>query len=231
MPLALDRRNKMKNIITLFLLTVLSTSALAFQFPAIPIPGADSKEEESSSVSAADAQEAIVRDFKAALGFVLQAQGHVAKALGMEDTAESLRAEAGRLSGDDCAQSCLEEVTEASASGEQKIQERMAAGSDLDADSKKELSKAFPPLGKGTLRMTKLAPKAKDWVKSASSEIKSAGMMGAAKMKKKLGTGLYIAKATPKLIQEWTKTTSSMINFGKQAGVSTEGASGDEMEG
>ena len=50
-------------------------------------------------------------------------------------------------------------------------------------------------------------------------------------MKKKLGTGLYIAKATPKLIQEWTKTTSSMINFGKQAGVSTEGASGDEMEG
>ena len=108
----------MKNIITLFLLTALSTSALAFKIPAIP--GADSKEEESSSVSAADAQEAIVGDFKAALGFVLQAQGHVAKALGMEDTAESLRAEAGRLSGDDCAQSCLEEVTEASASGEQK---------------------------------------------------------------------------------------------------------------
>jgi hypothetical protein len=229
MPLALDRRDKMKNIITLFLLTALSTSALAFEIPAIP--GADSKEEESSSVSAADAQEAIVGDFKAALGFVLQAQGHVAKALGMEDTAESLRAEAGRLSGDDCAQSCLEEVTEASASGEQKIQERMAAGSDLDADSKKELTKAFPPLGKGTLRMTKLAPKAKEWAKSASSEIKSAGMMGAAKMKKKLGTGLYIAKATPKLISEWTKTTSSMINFGKQAGVSTEGASGDEMEG
>ena len=87
----------MKNIITLFLLTALSTSALAFKIPAIP--GADSKEEESSSVSAADAQEAIVGDFKAALGFVLQAQGHVAKALGMEDTAESLRAEAGRLSG------------------------------------------------------------------------------------------------------------------------------------
>ena len=219
----------MKNLITVFLLASLSTSALAFKIPSMP--GADSKEEASSSQSAADAQEAIVGDFKAALGLVLQAQGHVAAALGMGDMAESLRAEAGRLSGDDFAQSCLEEVTEASANGEQKIQEQMEAGSDLDAASKKELVKAYPPLGKGTLRMSKLAPKAKDWAKSASSEIKGAGMMGAAKMKKKLGVGLYIAKATPKLIKEWTKTTSAMISFGKKAGVSTEGASGDEMEG
>ncbi|MDA9839502.1 hypothetical protein N9B97_01785 [Porticoccaceae bacterium] len=219
----------MKNLITVFLLALLSTSALAIKMPSLP--GTDSKEEASSSQSAADAQEAIVGDFKVALGLVLQAQGHVAAALGMGDTAESLRAEAGRLSGDDCAQSCLEEVTEASANGEQKIQEQMEAGSDLDAASKKELVKAYPPLGKGTLRMSKLAPKAKDWAKSASSEIKAAGMMGAAKMKKKLGVGLYIASATPKLIKEWTKTTSAMISFGKKAGVSTEGASGDEMEG
>ena len=219
----------MKKSITFFLLATLSTSALAFKIPSVP--GADSKEEASSSQSAADLQETIVGDFKAALGLVLQAQGHVATALGMEDTAESLRAEAGRLSGDDCTQSCLEEVTEASANGEQKIQEKMEAGSDLDADSKKELEKAYPPLGRGTLQMSKLAPKAKDWATSASSEIKSAGIMGAAKMKKKLSAGLYVATATPKLIKEWTKTTSAMINFGKKAGVSTEGASGGEMEG
>jgi len=219
----------MQKLMTLCLLTTLSTSAMAFKIPSMP--GAEPEAEASSNQSAADAQEAIVGDFKAALGLILQAQGHVATALGMGDTAESLRAEAGRLSGDDCAQSCLEEVTEASANGEQKIQEKMDASSDLDDDSKKELVKAYPPLGKGTLRMTKLAPKAKDWAKSASSEIKGAGMMGAAKLKKKLSSGLYIAKATPKLIKEWSKTTSAMVSFGKKAGVSTDGASGDEMEG
>ena len=196
----------MKKLMTLCLLTTLSTSAMAFKIPSMP--GAEPEAEASSNQSAADAQEAIVGDFKAALGLILQAQGHVATALGMG-----------------------EEVTEASANGEQKIQEKMDASSDLDDDSKKELVKAYPPLGKGTLRMTKLAPKAKDWAKSASSEIKGAGMMGAAKLKKKLSSGLYIAKATPKLIKEWSKTTSAMVSFGKKAGVSTDGASGDEMEG
>ena len=219
----------MKQLITLLVILSLPSSVLAFKMPSIP--GGDSKNEESSGQSASKVQEAIVQDFKAALGLVLKAQGHVAIALGLGDIAESLRAEAGRLSGDDCAQSCLEEVTEASANGEKKIQEKMDAGSDLDADSKKELAKAFPSLAKGTLRMSKLLPKAKDWAKSASSEIKSAGMMGAAKVKKKLNTGLYIVKATPKLVKEWTNTTSAMISFGKKAGVPTDGAAGDEMEG
>ena len=220
----------MKKINLFVLLLVIASSAsAAFKVPTIP--GVGAAEENSSGLSAADSQEAIVTEFKTALGFVLEAQGHVATALGLSDIAESLRAEAGRLSGDDCAQSCLKEVTEASADGEKKIREQMSAGAALDADSKKELAKAFPPLGKGTLTMAGLAPKAKDWATSATGEIKNAGMMDAAKLKKKLGTGLYIAKTTPKLIKEWTATTSSMVSFGKKAGVPTEGASGDEMEG
>lgn len=219
----------MKNLVTLFLLTAISSSALAFQMPSVP--GVGSKEEESSGQSAADTQEAIVGDFKASLGHVLKAQGHVLKSLGMEDEAESLRAEGERLSGEDCKKSCLEEVIEASADAEKQYQDNLSAGADLDADSKKELTKAFLPLGKGTLIMSKLGPKAKDWAKSASSEIKGAGITGAAKLKKKLGTGLYIAQATPKLIKEWTKTTSSLVSFGKKAGVPTDGASGDEMDG
>ena len=219
----------MNNLITLFLLAVLSSSALAFKMPSLP--GAGSNEEASSGQSAADAQEAIVGDFKAALGHVLQAQAQVATALGMGELAKKSRFEAARLSGDDCAKSCLEEVTEASADGQQKIEEKMAEGSDLDANSKKELTKAFPPLLKGTLIMSKLAPKAKDWARSASSEIKGAGFTGAAKLKKKLGTGLYIVKVTPKLITEWTKTTSSFVSFGKKAGVPTDGSTGKEMDG
>jgi hypothetical protein len=219
----------MKNVILLFFATIFSSSTLAFNIPSLP--GVSGNGGNSSSQSASDAQEAIVGDFKAALGYVLKSQGHVAMALGMEDTAEGLRAEAGRLSGDDCAQSCLKEVTEASTEGTKKILEQMKAGSNLDADSKKELTKAFPPLVKGTLVMSKLAPKAKDWAKSASSEIKGAGFAGAAKLKKKLSTGLYIAKTTPKLIKEWSSTTSSFVSFGKQAGVPSDGASGDEMDG
>jgi len=198
------------------------------------LPGGDAgdtKKAESTGVSASDAQETIVNDFKIALGLVLEAQGHVAEALGLKDTAESLRAEAGRLSGDDCTESCLEEVTEASADGKDKIKEQMDAGADLDDSSKAVLSRAFIPLGKGTLKMAKLAPKAKDWAKSASAEIKEAGITGAGKMKKKFATGLYIAKTTPKLMKEWAKTTSSIVSFGKKVGVSTDGASGDEMEG
>ena len=220
----------MKNVLTLSLLVILSTSAFAaFKLPVVP--GVGGSGGESSGLSSADSQEAIVSEFKTALSFILEAQGHVAIALGLGDTADSLRAEAGRLSGDDCAQSCLKEVTEASADGEKKIREQMSAGAELDAESKKELTKAYPMLGKGTLTMAGLAPKAKDWATSATSEIKGAGVMGAAKLKKKLGTGLYIARTTPKLIKEWTDTTSSMVSFGKKVGVPTEGAAGDEMEG
>jgi hypothetical protein len=221
----------MKKIVMILMLTAVSNTAYSFGLPDLPGSSGGSGGAGASGPSASDAQEAIVGDFKLALGYVLQAQGHVATALGLNDIADGLKFQAGRLSGDDCVTSCLKEVSESSAAGEEKIKEKMAEGSDLDGNSKKELAKAFVPLGKGTYTMTKLAPKAKDWAKSASGEIKSAGLMGAAKLKKKLSSGLYIAKATPKLIKEWTKTTSSMVSFGKEAGVPTKGSSGSEMQG
>jgi hypothetical protein len=232
MPQAFNRSNKMKNILCCVFIGLLSSSAFALKMPGIPGSSADdAKETESPTVSASDAQEAVVGDFKTAFGLVLEAQGHVAEALGLKDTAESLRAEAGRLSGDDCAESCLKEVTEASADGKKKIQEQIDASSDLDDNSKAVLSRAFTPLVKGTLKMAQLAPKAKDWAKSASAEIKEAGIRGAGKMKKKFATGLYIAKTTPKLMKEWGKTTSQIVSFGKKVGVSTDGAAGTEMSG
>ena len=221
----------MNKLFMLVLLASLSSSALAFKMPSAPGGDSDAKEESNSGMSAADAQEAIVVDFKAALGHVFTAQGHVMAALGLKDGASQSTANADRLNGNDCKASCLEESAEASAAAQQKIEEEMAKGSELDAKGKKELAKAYIPLGKGTMRMAKLAPKAKDWAKGAMDEIKGAGVMGAGKMKKKLATGLYIAKTTPTLIGNWSKTTSDLISFGKKAGVSTKGASGDEMAG
>ena len=221
----------MKKLFMLVLLASLSSSALAFKMPSAPGGDSDAKEESNSGMSAADAQEAIVVDFKAALTHVVTAQSHVMGALGFKDDAAESLARAERLNGDDCKASCIEASAEASAAAQQKIEEEMASGLELDADGKKELAKAYIPLGKGTIRMAKLAPKAKDWAKAAMDEIKGAGVMGAGKMKKKLATGLYIAKTTPKLIGTWADTTTKLVSFGKKAGVSTKGASGDEMAG
>ena len=221
----------MNNVLCVFLLGILSSSAFALKMPGLPGGGGDDAKEESTGVSASDAQEAVVSDFKIAFGLVVEAQGHVAEALGLKTIADERRAGAERLSGDDCAASCLEETKEASAEAMKKIQESMDASSNLDDAGKAILSRAFTPLVKGTLKMAQLAPKAKDWAKSASAEIKEAGIRGAGKMKKKFATGLYIAKTTPKLMKEWGTTTSQIVSFGKKMGVSTDGASGSEMEG
>jgi len=222
----------MKNVLCCFFIGILSSSAFALKMPGLPGSGADdAKEAESTGISASDAQEAVVSDFRTAYRLVQEAQGHVAEALGLKKTADLLRTNAARISGDDCAESCFKETLETSAKGMETIQEAMDKSSNLDDNSKAILSQAFNPLVKGTLKMAQLAPKAKDWAKSASSEIKEAGLRGAGKMKKKFATGLYIAKTTPKLMKEWGKTTSQIVSFGKKVGVSTDGAAGTEMEG
>jgi hypothetical protein len=232
MPQASNRSNKMKNVLCCFFIGILSSSAFALKMPGLPGGGADdAKEAESTGISAADAQEAIVSDFKTAYRLVIEAQGHVAEALGLKEDAEKRRTDAARISGDDCAASCMKEIAEASPKAMETIQEAMDASSTLDDNSKAILSQAYTPLVKGTLKMAQLAPKAKDWAKSASAEIKEAGLRGAGKMKKKFASGLYIAKTTPKIMKEWGETTSQIVSFGKKVGVSTDGAAGTEMEG
>jgi hypothetical protein len=220
----------MRKLIFGLSLVMVSSGAMAAGFPSLP--GSSKKEEPASSgVSATDAQEAIVSDFKSALSLVLEAQGYVLKAVGKSGEASAAQASAARLSGDDCAAGCIEEVVESSKGAQQTISEATSQSASLDADGKKELAKAYKPLGKGTLKMIDLAPKTKDWAKSATGEMKSAGMMGAGKLKKKLASGLYIAKTLPKMLNTWTETTAGLVSYGKKQGVSTEGASGDEMEG
>jgi len=211
-------------------LVIISSGAMAVKFPSIP--GADNKKESADSgASATETQEVIVNDFKSALSLVLAAQGYVLTAVGKSDEAAAAKASAARLSGDDCAAGCLEEVVESSKGAQQTISEATSEGASLDADGKKILAKAYKPLGKGTLKMVNLIPKTKDWAKSATSDMKSAGMMGAGKLKKKLASGLFIAKTTPKMLKTWKDTSAGLVSYGKKQGVSTEGASGDEMEG
>ena len=102
------------------------------------------------------------------------------------------------------------------------------SSSELDEDGKKELRKSYVPLAKGTYAMTKLGEAAKDWSKSAKDEIKSAGAMGAIKLKKKLSAGLYIVKTTPKIIKNWADTSKSLIAFGKEQGITDAQAIGSK---
>jgi hypothetical protein len=76
--------------------------------------------------------------------------------------------------------------------------------------------------------MTKLGEAAKDWSKSAKDEIKSAGAMGAIKLKKKLSAGFYIVKTTPKIIKNWASTSKSLIAFGKEQGITDAQAIGSK---
>ena len=72
-----------------------------------------------------------------------------------------------------------------------------------------------------------LATAAADWGKQATGEIKSAGMMNAPKLKKKLDSGMYVAQQTPKLIKNWATATKQLATYAKASDIdlgSVEGA-------
>ena len=44
-------------------------------------------------------------------------------------------------------------------------------------------------------------------------------MMGATKLKKKLGTGMYVAQQTPKLAKNWAKATKQIFTYAKSSNI------------
>jgi hypothetical protein len=209
----------MKKIIVLCYLMLFSGSVLSFGLPEIPkIPGAGSNTT-SSAPSALDSQEAIVKDFKIAMKLMMESNIHIRAALGGKDSAklDEIRA---KLASGDCDNNCIKEAVKVSADASKLNAKLMENVEELNEDSKKTLTKAYGPLALGTLSLTKLMPKIKDWSKGAKQEIKDAGVMGAVKLKKKLDTGLFILKTTPSLIKEWGTASTSLVSFGKKIGLS-----------
>jgi hypothetical protein len=51
---------------------------------------------------------------------------------------------------------------------------------------------------------------------SSKNEIQAAGLMGAAKLKKKLDAGLYVAPKIPGLIGTTAKNAKGLITYGKK---------------
>jgi len=218
----------MKNTLIIFNALIFSSAALAFGLPEIPGVSKSSGGSAASGPSASDSQEKIVTQFNTVLNHILQAQYHVAEALDLDEDVKEIKTQQARLSGDSCKGDCPKQVKESSDAVQKSINEKMAKSSELDEDGKKELRKSYVPLAKGTYAMTKLGEAAKDWSKSAKDEIKSAGAMGAIKLKKKLSSGLYIVKTTPKIIKNWASTSKSLIAFGKEQGITDAQAIGSK---
>ena len=133
-------------------------------------------------------------------------------------------AELESATGECKAKDCLEkkvalsnELTEAT---EGMKEEELA----LTEEGKALYRQALPKYAKGTLEMAQIVPVAKDWLKSATDEIKSAGFRGAPKLKKQLDAGMYVAKNIPKLAKTFGSSTKRVIRVGKANKIEAEGA-------
>ena len=217
---------------TLTLLLFLPLSSVALKLPgADKLPGMSGKSSEAESTeapaeSAADSQDALVGQFKETLGSILLAQKYLAVAFDQADQASELDTEIASLEGD-CGTDCLKRVVKVSGDANKSIGKKLDAKTEINAEGKANYLMALPPYIKGTLSTKDLATTAAYWGKQAAGEIKSAGMMNAPKLKKKLGSGMYVAQQTPKLVKNWAKATKQIATYAKASNIdlgSVEGA-------
>ena len=198
------------------------------------VPGMYSSESseqsaDKQSASAADGQESIVKSFSSTLDLIILANNMVADAITGKKKADGERAKANKST---IGLSQMKEKQEAAEDADKRAKEAMKNAGELSDEAKKDFAKAMIPMGKATYQMTQLSKEASKWFKGASAEMKSAGPMGAVKLKKKLESGIFVAKSTPEILKEWGGTSKQIIEFAKKQGVSTKGADGDmEIQG
>lgn len=181
----------------------------------------------TEELSAADAQEAIIVEFREIVRDVTVAQEAIVKALGLKDDADAAEADANAISGD-CNNKCIDEAIARSEELNNTIQTALSDSEAMKNVSKEEAAKAALPWLKAGYRTAMYVPKLTKWGKSATGEIKDAGMMGAAKMKKKFSQGLYIVRKGPPAAAKWLQTIRLAQEVFKKSNISIEGA--DEFD-
>ena len=208
----------MKKIITNISLTLVTCSLFGFGLPSIPkAGGSDDSKESGGGPSAEVAQEALVRDYSKAAASVLRAQQNFLAAFGNKDKAAALEVAANNLESSD--KPSKQEIADAKALSDEandEIKNLTSEEADFSEEGKAYYRAAIPYMAKGVQGLVKLANTAKDFIDNAQSEIKSAGLMGAAKLKKKLDAGLYVAPKIPSLVGDTTKNFKSLVSYGKK---------------
>jgi hypothetical protein len=179
------------------------------------------------ALSAADAQESIIVEFREIVRDVTIAQAAVVKALGLKDDAAAAAADAKAISGE-CDNKCLDEAIARSDELNETIATALADSEAMKNISKEEAAKATLPWIQAGYRTAMYVPKLTAWGKSATGEVKGAGMMGAAKMQKKFSQGFYIVRKAPPAAGKWLDTIRLAREVFAQNDIAIEGA--DEFD-
>ena len=186
-------------------------SASAFNVPKIPGVGGGGVDVDSLMT----AQEDVVRTLSSSLRNLSAAQILMAGALGLKEEAAVAQKlsddlESGDLSGKDD----IKKAVSNSLSTQNKINETIAGGAVLTAQSKVEFGKSLLPYGKGSVGMVSTGLKAKAQAESVS-QTKNPMVL------RKISTLLFVAKNTPKLLKTFSGSTKSIMKFAKSNGIDT----------
>jgi len=220
----------MNKFITLVLLSLVSFAASAMPgLPGMSEKSSEPEASEESAQSAADSQEALVGQFQETLSSVILAQRYLALAFDDADQADKLAIEIKSLQGE-CGTKCMKRSIKISEAANKSIGKSLESETKISSEGKTNYLLALPPYIKGTLSAKDLLTEAKNWGKQATGEIKSAGMMNAPKIKKKLDAGMLVVQQTPKLIKNWATATKKIVTYAKASNIdlsSVKGANTD----
>lgn len=216
---------KIQHIALVLLLSFFTASAHA-QLGALKKMGGGNKSDETNQgISAESSQDQLVRDFTQTLTLVMTAQSRLQDALGNSEESAKLQLAIEDLKGE-CAKKCLERSVEVSAAANDSIADKMSEQQALDAERKAVYVTAIPPYIQGTLSARQLASTATNWTKQSTEDMKNAGMMGAASLKRKLEIGTYVATKMPGLLKQWTSSTQMVLSFAKTNDVDLDSVEG-----
>ena len=220
----------MKNI-KVILITLLMP-AMLFGFGKLKVPGLGKAEPAASTTAdAGGLQDALVRDYLTANSSIQKGQGLLLEAFNKKDDLAKLEQGQASLSGEQSKQE-LAAITAQTKEAQEAIAKSMEEGVELTEEGKAKYRESIPHMIQGAVGISKLAQTASEFIDSSKNEIQSAGLMGAAKLKKKLDAGLFVAPKIPGLIGTTAKNAKGLITYGKKNKIlDADDQSGDALKG
>ena len=221
---------------TLFLAIFIAFSTASFaQFglPKNPMGALVGNKKEQQQEPAGDItqiQAKLVIDVADALLDVIEAQALIADAQGDAEKAASLRVTSNTLKGgenrDEAIQGAIQTIKE-TAEGQQEV---FSASEKMSDESKALYAKALLPYVKSVYKTTELKDPSIEFLKEAQNEIKSIrNPMQISKMRSSLGTGMYIGKNIPVLIESLVRSSADLLSFAKSNDLDTSEAASMEL--
>ena len=220
----------MKNI-KVILITLLMP-AMLFGFGKLKVPGLGKAEPAASTTAdAGGLQDALVKDYLTANSSIHKGQELLLEAFGKKGDLAELEQGQASLSGEQSKQD-LEAVTALTKEAQEAIAKAKEEGIELTEEGKAKYRESIPYMIQGAVGISKLAQTASEFIDSSKNEIQSAGLMGAAKLKKKLDAGLFVAPKIPGLIGITAKSAKDLITYGKKNKIlKADDQSGDALKG